>query len=57
MDILEQIKKHFGEIEVLDTYIDDKTASKNFKDSLAIGRDSEEGVLGKIQKNILKHIL
>ena len=54
MDILEQIKKHFGEIEVLDTYIDDKTASKNFKDSLAIGRDSEEGVLGKIQKKYPK---
>ena len=44
------LDRKLGGIEV----IDDEMANQNFKDSLAIGRDSEEGVLGKIQKKYPK---
>ena len=54
MDDLELIRKVFGEIEILDTYIDNKTARKNFKESLTVGRDSEEAVCAKIQKKYPK---
>ena len=46
----DKIKQIFGEIEMLDTYIDEKTASKNFKESLAIGHTSEDAVCEKIKK-------
>ena len=35
---------------MIDTHIDNKTASKNFKDSLAIGHKSEDAVCAKINK-------
>tara|TARA_R100001594_G_scaffold97418_1_gene131676 strand:- start:3603 stop:4109 length:507 start_codon:yes stop_codon:yes gene_type:complete len=48
--ILEMIERKLGDIEI----IDDKTASQNFKDSLAIGNTVEDNVCAKIRKKYPK---
>ena len=56
--IIEYVKKLFGEITYLDgdivEIITNKQASKNFKESLAVGQSSEDAVCAKINKKYPK---
>tara|TARA_R100000008_G_scaffold18757_3_gene9587 strand:+ start:367 stop:891 length:525 start_codon:yes stop_codon:yes gene_type:complete len=50
---IEAIKRIIGDVEVIEEYtmeIDDKTAGKNFKESLGVGKSSEDAVCAKIKK-------
>ena len=48
---LEKIIRILGDVEII---VDDKTASQNFKDSLAIGNTVEDQVCAKIRKKYPK---